>query len=102
MQENPIVCTLTAADYRNRETAWLKLGRYVSAAGPIAGGLAFTFAPAPGLLDSLAALVRLEAECCAWMSFQIAEAPDGPRLTIIAEGEDGERAVRAAFAPLAR
>ena len=102
MQDNPLACTLTAADYRDREAAWLKLRAYVRASAAVPGGLAFTFAPALGLRDSLAELVRLEAECCAWMSFAIAESPESLRLTIIAKGEDGERGVREAFAPLAR
>jgi hypothetical protein len=101
MQENPLVCTLTAADYRDRETAWLKLGKYLRASADMPGGLTFTFAPALGLSDALAELVRLEAECCAWMRFGIAESPVGIQLTITADGQDGERGVREAFAPLA-
>jgi hypothetical protein len=101
MKDQPLVCTLTATDYRDRETAWLKLRAYVRESAAVPGGLAFTFAPALGLRDSLAELVRLEAECCAWMSFTIAESPEGHRLTIISEGREGERGVREAFAPLA-
>jgi hypothetical protein len=102
MKDQPIACTLTAADYRDRQTAWLKLRAYVTTSAAIPGGLIFTFGPALGLRDSLGELVRLEAECCAWMIFAIVESPDDVRLTIIAEGEDGERGVREAFAPLAR
>jgi hypothetical protein len=102
MQENPLVCTLTGADYRDRERAWLKLRAYVRASVPVAGGLSFTFAPASGLHDSLAELVRLEAECCAWMTFAMAESPEGIRLSITSNSADGERGVREAFAPLAR
>jgi hypothetical protein len=102
MQDTPLVCTLTAADYRDRERAWLKLGPYVRASTPVPGGLTFTFAPAIGLNDSLAELVRLEAECCAWMSFAMGQSADGVQLTIISESADGARGVREAFAPLAR
>jgi hypothetical protein len=100
--DNLLVCTLTAADYRDRESAWLKLGAYVRASAAIPGGLTFTFAPAIGLHDSLAELVRLEAECCAWMAFAMEDSPNGVRLSITADGQDGERGVREAFAPLAR
>ena len=102
MQDNPLVCTLTAADYRDRESAWLKLGKYLMASAPTPGGLSFTFGPALGLQDSLAELVRLEAECCAWMTFTVGASPEGIHLTITSDGEDGERGVREAFAPLAR
>lgn len=100
--DNLLVCTLTAADYRDRERAWLKLGTYVRASAAIPGGLTFTFVPALGLHDSLAQLVRLEADCCAWMAFAMEDSLDGIRLSITANGEDGERGVRQAFAPLAR
>ncbi len=100
MQDTNLICTLTASDYRDREGAWLKLGNYLRASTAIPGGLAFSFAPAIGLRDSLAELVRLEAECCAWMAFEMSESLDGIGLSITSRGEDGERAVREAFAPL--
>ena len=97
MQDNELVCTLTAADYRDRETAWLKLGSYIRASEAIPGGLSFRFAPTGGLKHSLAELVRLESECCAWMVFAMSESADGISLSITSTGEDGERAVREAF-----
>jgi hypothetical protein len=102
MQDTPLVCTLTDADYREREHAWLKLRPFVIASEVIAGGLRFTFGPAIGLRDSLTELVRLEAECCAWMTFAMSETPDEIQLTISSNRADGERGVREAFAPLAR
>jgi hypothetical protein len=102
MQNQELVCTLTDADYRDRETAWLKLGTYVSASAAIPGGLSFTFAAVRGLRGSLTELVRLEAECCAWMAFAISESSDGIRLLITSKSDDGERRVREAFAPLVR
>ena len=100
MQDQNLVCSLTAADYRDRESAWLKLGTYLSASAAIPGGLSFSFAPTHGLRDSLTELIRLEAECCSWMSLAMSESPDGVRLSITASGEEGERAVRETFAPL--
>ncbi|HVS07839.1 MAG TPA: hypothetical protein VHK65_16960 [Candidatus Dormibacteraeota bacterium] len=102
MQENDLVCTLTTADYQDREAAWLKVGSYIAASATIAGGLSFRFAAARGLGDSLTELVRLEAECCAWMAFAMSDSPDGITLAITANGQDGERAVRETFAPLVR
>ncbi|MDQ6714008.1 MAG: hypothetical protein M3Z28_12590 [Candidatus Dormibacteraeota bacterium] len=102
MQDTNLVCSLTAADYRDRETAWLKLGDYISASAPIAGGLSFTFVPIQGLRESLTELIRLEAECCAWMSFALSESSQGIGLAITSDTEDGQRGVREAFAPLVR
>jgi hypothetical protein len=102
VQDKNLVCSLTAADYRDRESAWLKLGHYVSASAAIPGGLSFTFAATRGLQDSLTDLVRLEAQCCSWMSFAMWESPDGIKLSITSDGEDGERGVRETFALLVR
>lgn len=102
MKEEPLVCTLTAVDYRDREGAWLKLGPFVTSSAAIAGGLRFSFAHAVGLRDSLTELVRLEAECCAWMTFAIADSPEAIQLSITSVSADGEHGIREAFAPLAR
>jgi hypothetical protein len=100
--EDILVCTLTAADYQDREAGWLKLRKYLTSSAAIPGGLTFAFVPALGLRDSLAELVRLEAECCAWMAFSMEESSDAVRLSITANTDDGERGVREMFAPLAR
>ncbi len=97
-----IACTLTEADLEDREKAWLKLQPYVVRSESIAGGLVFTFRGVTGLRDSLAELVRLEAECCAWMTFAMGDSPKAVRLSITGSGEDGEREVRESFAPLTR
>jgi hypothetical protein len=96
----PIACTLSAADLQDRQLAWLKVGRYITASATIPGGLSFDFANASGLPESLTELVRLEAECCAWMAFALTGSSAGTHLAISAMGPDGEQAVRASFAPL--
>ena len=100
MRDNELVCSLTAADYRDREAAWLKVGNYLRVSTAVPGGLRIRFAPTRGLADSLTELVRLEAECCPWMDFAMSESPDGIRLSITSPGEQGERAVRETFARL--
>ena len=102
MQDNELVCSLTASDYQDRQAAWLKVGTYVKASAAIPDGQSFRFAPTRGLRDSLTELVRLEAECCAWMAFAMSEAPDGITLSVTSDGEDGERAVRETFAAVGR
>ncbi|MDQ6884398.1 MAG: hypothetical protein M3077_09230 [Candidatus Dormibacteraeota bacterium] len=97
-----IACTLTDADLADREAAWLKLRPFVATSESIAGGLELSFRAVPGLRDSLAELVRLEAECCAWMTFAMVDSPGSVRLSITGIGEDGERGVRESFAPLRR
>jgi len=102
MQDDELVCSLTAADYRDRQAAWLKVGNYVTESAVIPGGHKVKFAPARGLTDSLTELVRLEGECCAWMAFAMSESPEAIGLSITSDAADGERAVREAFALLVR
>lgn len=97
-----IACTLTAADLQDRRQAWLKVGTYIAASTTIPGGLLFEFANATGVAESLTELLRLEAECCAWMSFGLVVLPAGIRLDITGVGPDGERGVLESFAPLIR
>ena len=101
MPDSELVCSLTAADYRDREKAWRKVGAYVTGSTTIPGGLRVSFAPTRGLAGSLTELVRLEGECCAWMVFAMSESPHGIGLSITANGVDGQRAVRETFARLA-
>src|SRR5689334_1834849 len=96
----PIACSLTAADLVDRQAAWLKVGAFSIGSKEIPGGLAFAFSPAAGVYDSLAELVRLEAECCAWMSFKLDRVPQEVLMTVTAATDDGQTAVRDAFAPL--
>lgn len=96
----PIACTLTDADLRDRQHAWLKVVSYATGTREIPGGLAFEFSAAPGIYASLAELVRLEAECCAWMAFSLEDGSTMLRMTVTAKGQDGERGVRLSFAPL--
>jgi hypothetical protein len=100
--DRDLVCSLTAADYRDREKAWRKVGAYVTASAAIPGGLRLSFAPTRGLAGSLTELVRLEGECCAWMAFAMSETSEAIGLTITSNAVDGDRAVRQAFAALAR
>jgi hypothetical protein len=97
----PIACTLTAADLEDRREAWLKVGTFGQASTEISGGLAFKFTPATGVYESLEQLVWLEADCCPWMNFTLEDAPGRITLTVRGEDDDGEIAVREAFAPLA-
>jgi hypothetical protein len=97
----PIACTLTAADLHDRQKAWLKIGRYSAGSENVPGGLAVVFDAASGVDASLRELVRLEAECCAWMTFTLERAPGKVVMVVTGAGEEGERGVREAFAPLA-
>src|ERR1700687_5198000 len=101
MQDIPRVCTLTEADFRDRDAAGHNPKPFIRAPAAVPGGLTFSLARVTGLQDSLAELVRLEAECCPWMTFAMAELSEGIRLSVTSTSEEGERGVSQAFAPLA-
>ena len=74
---------------------------FVTEAGEIPGGLSFKFNAAPGLEDSLRQLIQLEAECCAWMTFSLEPGNKFLKMSITADGDAGEFAVREMFRELA-
>jgi hypothetical protein len=87
------MCTLTAADLKDRGRAWQKLW----ASGllhreRVAGGIRLI--AEPGAADALAELIELERECCAWIDYQV----DGQAVTLTAEG-DGETVLAGMFGP---
>ena len=101
MQETrPVACTLTDLDLRDRRSAWLKVGQYAIEGTPITGGMRFRFTPAAGVEQSLSTLIKLEAECCEWMTLKLTELSDGLTMSVTALGDDGQFAVREIFAPL--
>jgi hypothetical protein len=79
----PVICTLTAADQRDRGKAWdlLLEGGQVHRERIIGG---VRLKPAPGAAARLLELVELERECCAWIDIEIA--PDST-VTLTAPGE---------------
>jgi hypothetical protein len=96
----PIACTLTAADLRDRQAAWLKVGAFLRRSLDIPGGRSFEFSRASGVYESLEQLIQLEAECCAWLTFGLTQAGEQIAMTIVAEGSEGETAAREMFGPL--
>ena len=86
----PVVCTLTAADKRDRGGAWAKvLGSGLVTRERIRGGLALH--AAPGASAALVELIDLERDCCAWIDFKVEHDASSGRtdvfLTADGEGE---------------
>ena len=73
-ESQPIACTLTAADLRDREGAWAKLlGSGLVDRNRVAGGIQLH--AAPGAAAALIELTDLERECCAWIDFAVTRDP---------------------------
>jgi hypothetical protein len=68
MDEPPIACTLSPEAYADRSDAWRALmDGWLVGRERIADGLRLDFRDAPGVAETIAELLRLESECCAWM-----------------------------------
>jgi len=79
----PIVCTLSASDLQDRQSAWNKLmGSGLVARDVVPGGIRLS--PAPDAAAALLQLIDLERECCAWIQFEVG---DGSVVTLTAEGD---------------
>lgn len=89
----PIMCTLTAADLRDRGAAWRKLlASGLIKRDRVDGGIRLR--AEPGAVHALHLLIDLERECCAWIDYEVD--PTGASLT--AEG-DGEAVLAGMFLP---
>lgn len=92
-EAQPIMCTLSASDLKDRGFAWQKLlGSGLVERDRVPGGIRLT--AAPGAAASLIRLIDLERECCSWIQFEVS---DGSVVTLTAE-DDGEAVLAAMFA----
>jgi hypothetical protein len=90
----PIACALSGDELLVRLDEIRSVSREALRAKTTSGARAvLTFDPAPGVRDRLAAIVAAEAKCCAFLTMDLAETPDGITLTI--EAPDDAAAVLA-------
>lgn len=79
-----IACTLTAAELKDRGTAWLKLwASGLLQRERVPGGIRLR--ARPGAAEALRNLIELERDCCAWIEYEVAE--DSLTLTAVGAGE---------------
>jgi|SRR5271166_2840960 len=70
--EQPIACTLTAAEMAERRTTILDGFRGAALeVVSVPGGCAYRFSPTGALLARLFQLVDLERQCCPFLTFRI-------------------------------
>ena len=82
--KNPIVCTLSSADLRDRGHAWRKLwASGLLRRERVPGGIRLD--AEPGGVEALHQLIDLERECCAWIDYSVDE--HGATLTADRDGE---------------
>ena len=84
-QELPIACTLGAADMPQRRRRWEAIANSAMLASEhTTGGARQTYRPGEEVECELAELIRLEAECCAFLDFDLRR--EGDRLVLDISG----------------
>lgn len=93
-----VACTLGEAQGRSRRQRWLDLAaRALLSKSSTERGVRLTFRTAPEVAAELRELAELEADCCAFATWQVTHRREGElSLEVSAEG-DGRRAVWAMF-----
>src|SRR5438067_11051384 len=96
-ESQPIACTLTAADLRDRQGAWAKLlGSGLVDRDSVAGGIRLHAASAAAA--ALIELIDLERECCAWIQFSVTRDPISGEADVLLTAErDGEAVLAGIF-----
>jgi hypothetical protein len=95
--QQPIACTLTPGDLRDR-LAWIAALNRDALRGHDRAALTLRLRYAPQAVQHVRNLMRQEQACCAFLSFEIHEQPDAVTLTIRAP-EPARAAIDAIFEP---
>ena len=83
MRELPLACSLDASGLAERQERWRAIGERALRDRSRAGDAArLTFAGSAGVEEELRELVRLEAECCAFLDMSLVADGDEVVLTI--------------------
>jgi hypothetical protein len=96
--QQPMTCTLTEAELRERRSAILDGIRHsVGDVAALPDGFVYTFPTAPDTLTRLAQLVDLERQCCRFLTFRIVAEPDNGPIRLEITGPPGTREMIAEY-----
>ena len=96
--DQPIACTLTTADYRERTSSLAALAdRALLGREPTEGGERLTFRRDDEVARELEAAIAAEASCCAFLAFELERHDDHLALEIVGP-EDARPVIAALFA----
>ena len=98
--ETPIACTLQPGDYKDR-LAWIAELARDGLSNVHRDDLRLELTYAAHVRDRVREMVRLEQQCCAFLSFEVTEVAEGVRLAITAP-ERARDAADALFEPFTR
>ena len=95
--ELPLACTLEGAAFAERRARWEALSeRALAGRERTPGGVLLRYRAAPGVVDELHELVRLEGDCCAFLDLRLRE--DGAEHLLEVSGPPEATEVIEAFA----
>jgi hypothetical protein len=73
----PVACTLRGNEATTRVATWKQLmDTALLDRERVGGGIRLTFRAESGVAETVARLIELEGECCAWMSFAVRDDDD--------------------------
>jgi hypothetical protein len=80
MNDLPIACSLTSAEFQERrQTILKKLGSAVVEVRELEDGYTYSFASGGQRLTEIGSMIELERQCCPFLRFRLTvEANDGP------------------------
>jgi hypothetical protein len=91
-ETRPIACTLTPDEVEARKAGHLPgLAARVEGVRPTPDGYELDFAPADGILRTLAEVIDAERVCCRFLRFEITVTPAGGPITLRLSGPPGTR-----------
>jgi hypothetical protein len=89
--ELPIACSLNGADASTRQKRWLAIAESaLLEARRVENGARQIYRADPAVEQELAQLIRLEAECCAFLDFRLTRGSDRLTLDVSGPPEAGE------------
>ena len=98
MIDHPVACTLRPAEFEDRSGAWRALMEgWLIERQRIAGGLRLVFEKSPGVAEAASQLLRLEAECCAWLRSQVRDDDQRLLMDLTAGRPEGAEAIVVLF-----
>ena len=87
----PLACTLEGAAFAERRARWEALSeRALAGRERTPGGVLLRYRAAPGVVDELRELVRLEGDCCAFLDLRLREHGAEPVLEVSGPPEAAE------------
>lgn len=90
--EIPILCSLNDYELRDRREEYLqRMSGSIREVAELENGFCYTFLAEGNVLADLAAIIRLERECCPFLNFELNVPAGSDYVTLKLTGQDGTK-----------